>query len=102
MMEGVLAYYHLLTKQKKECRNSQFDQYISYFRYVAIILGLSLLVSHLLLWYGASNGRRDILTTFFILTIPAILLYWVWFAYTRYGLGDTGEASKEVWLYSVV
>ena len=69
---------------------------------MSIILGVSLLVSHTLLWYGGSHGRRDILTTFFILTIPVLLLYWVWFAYLKYGLQDTGEASKEVWLYSSI
>ena len=64
-------------------------------RYVDIFLGLSLLLSHLVLCYGSSQERRAPLTLFLILSMASLTLYWVWFAYLKYGKGD-GEASKEV------
>ena len=59
------------------------------------MLGLSLLLSHLLLCHASSQERRATLTLFFILSMATLVLYWAHFAYLKYGLGD-GEASKEV------
>ena len=59
------------------------------------MLGLSLLLSHLLLSYGSVQERRATVTLFFILSMAVLVLYWAWFGYLKYGMGD-GEASKEV------
>ena len=67
-------------------------------RYVDIFLGLSLLLSHLVLCYGSSQERRAPLTLFLILSMASLTLYWVWFGYLKYAKGD-GEASKEVSWY---
>ena len=64
-------------------------------RYVSIFLGLSLLLSHLLLCYGSVQERRATVTLFFILSMAVLVLYWAWFGYLKYGMED-GEASKEV------
>ena len=64
-------------------------------RYVDIVLGLCLLLSQLLLCYSAVKKKRDALTLFFILSMAVLVLYWVWFAYLKYGKGES-EASKEV------
>ena len=64
-------------------------------RYVSIFLGLSLLLSHLLLCYGSVQERRATVTLFFILSMAVLVLYWAWFGYLKYGMGDE-EASKEV------
>ena len=64
-------------------------------RYVSIFLGLSLLLSHLLLSYGSVQERRATVTLFFILSMAVLVLYWAWFGYLKYGMGD-GEGSKEV------
>ena len=64
-------------------------------RYVSIFLGLSLLLSHLVLCYGSVQERRATVTLFFILSMAVLVLYWAWFGYLKYGIGD-GEASKEV------
>ena len=62
-------------------------------RYVDILLGLSLLLSHLC--YGSVHERRPTFTLFFILSMAVLVLYWAWFGYLKYGMGDE-EASKEV------
>ena len=59
------------------------------------MLGLCLLLSQLLLCYSAVKKKRDALTLFFILSMAVLVLYWVWFAYLKYGKGES-EASKEV------
>ena len=64
-------------------------------RYVDIVLGLCLLVSQVLLCYSSAKKRRETLTVFFILSMAVLTLYWVWFAYLKYGKGES-EASKEV------
>ena len=66
-----------------------------------MLLGLSLLVSHLVLCYGATQERRDTVTMFFILSMAVLVLYWVWFAYLKYGVGES-EASKEVMLNTML
>ena len=65
-------------------------------RFVDIFLGLSLLLSHLVLCYGSSQERRAPLTLFLILSMSSLSLYWAHFAYLKYVRGDTGEANKEV------
>ena len=69
-------------------------------RYVDIVLGVCLLLSQLLLCYSAVKKKRDTLTLFFILSMAVLVLYWVWFAYLKYGKGES-EASKEVILARV-
>ena len=64
-------------------------------RSVDILLGLSLLLSHLVLCYGSVQERRATVTLFFILSMAVLVLYWAWFGYLKYGMGD-GEASGEV------
>ena len=64
-------------------------------RYVDILLGVCLLISQVLLCYSAAKKKRDSLTLFFILSMAVLVLYWVWFAYLKYGKGES-EASKEV------
>ena len=64
-------------------------------RYVDIVLGVCLLISQVLLCYSAAKKKRDSLTLFFILSMAVLVLYWVWFAYLKYGKGES-EASKEV------
>lgn len=64
-------------------------------RYVDILLGLCLLVSQVLLCYSSIRKKRETLTLFFILSMAVLILYWVWFAYLKYGKGES-EASKEV------
>ena len=60
-----------------------------------ILLGLSLILSHLVLCYGSVKERKAAITLFFILSISVLLLYWVWWGYLKYGKGES-EASKEV------
>ena len=64
-------------------------------RYVDILLGLCLLASQVLLCYSSIKRRRETLTLFFILSMAVLVLYWVWFAYLKYGKEES-EASKEV------
>ena len=64
-------------------------------RYVDIVLGLGMLGAQLLLCHGSVRRRRDSLTLFFVLSMAALLLYWLWFAYLKYGKQEI-EASKEV------
>jgi len=64
-------------------------------RYVSIFLGLSLLVSHLVLVYGATQEKRAPVILFFTISMTVIIIYWVHFAYLKYTLQD-GEASKEM------
>ena len=64
-------------------------------RYVDICLGLSLLLSHLLLSYGSVQESRYTITFFFILSMAVLILYWMWFAYLKYGKMES-EASKKV------
>ena len=64
-------------------------------RYVDIVLGLCLFASQILLCYSSVKKKRDTLTLFFILSMAVLVLYWVWFAYLKYGKGES-EASKEV------
>ena len=64
-------------------------------RYVDICLGLSLLLSHLLLSYGSVQERRHTVMIACILSMAVLVLYWLWFAYLKYGKGES-EASKEV------
>ena len=59
------------------------------------MLGVCLLISQVLLCYSAAKKKRDSLTLFFILSMAVLVLYWVWFAYLKYGKGES-EASKEV------
>ena len=54
-----------------------------------------MLVSHLVLLYGASQEKKAPLILFFTISISVIILYWAHFAYLKYSLQD-GEASKEV------
>ena len=65
------------------------------------MLGLCLLLSQLLLCYSAVKKKRDALTLFFILSMAVLVLYWIWFAYLKYGKGES-EASKEVMLASIL
>ena len=60
-----------------------------------ILLGLGLLASQVLLCYSSIKRRRETLTLFFILSMAVLVLYWVWFAYLKYGKEES-EASKEV------
>ena len=60
-----------------------------------IVPGLGLLASQILLCYSSVKKKRDTLTLFFILSMAVLVLYWVWFAYLKYGKGES-EASKEV------
>ena len=66
-----------------------------------IILGLSLLLSHLVLSYGSSKEKKVLVTLFFIFSISVLVLYWVWFGYLKYGKGES-EASKEVIMSKVL
>ena len=66
-------------------------------RYVDILLGVCLLAAQVLLCYSSVKNKRDTLTLFFILSMAVLVLYWVWFAYLKYGKGES-EASKEVLL----
>ena len=64
-------------------------------RFVDILLGLSLLLSHLVLCHASSQEKKVSLIFFFILSMATLTLYWAWAAYLQYGLGD-GQAAKEV------
>ena len=59
----------------------------SYSRYADILLGLSLLLSHLVLCYGSVQEMKAALSLFFILSLSLLVLYWVWFSYLKYGKG---------------
>ena len=59
------------------------------------MLGLSLLLSHLVLCYGSVQERRATVTLFFILSMAVLVLYWAQWAYLKYGMGES-EASQEV------
>ena len=65
------------------------------FRYVDIVLGLGFLVTHLVLMYSSKHESRSHLTLYFVLSVSTLLLYWSWFVYLKYGVGEN-EASKEV------
>ena len=60
-----------------------------------IVLGLSFLATHLVLMYSSKHESRSHLTLYFVLSISTLLLYWAWFVYLKYGVGEN-EASKEV------
>ena len=44
-----------------------------------------MLGAQLLLCHGSVRRRRHSLTLFFVLSMAALLLYWLWFAYLKYG-----------------
>ena len=71
--------------------------HLSVFRYVDIVLGLSFLATHLVLMYSSKHESRSHLTLYFVLSVSTLLLYWSWFVYLKYGVGEN-EASKEVTL----
>lgn len=60
-----------------------------------IVLGLSFLATHLVLMYSSKHESRSHLTLYFVLSVSTLLLYWAWFVYLKYGVGEN-EASKEV------
>ena len=78
-----------------------------------ILLGLSFLATHLVLMYSSKHSSRYIvvvcrvitivmchvtrshLTLYFVLSVSTLLLYWAWFVYLKYAMGES-EASKEV------
>lgn len=64
-------------------------------RYVDIVLGLSFLATHLVLMYSSKHESRSHLTLYFVLSVSTLLLYWSWFVYLKYGVGEN-EASKEM------
>ena len=80
-------------------------------RYVDILLGLSFLATHLVLMYSSKHSSRCVvchvttivtyhvarshLTLYFVLSVSTLLLYWAWFVYLKYAMGES-EASKEV------
>ena len=66
-----------------------------YFRYVDIVLGLSFLVSHLILMHSSKHESRSHLTLYFVFSVSTLILYWAWFVYLKYAMGES-EASKEV------
>ena len=66
-----------------------------YFRYVDIVLGLSFLVSHLILMHSSKHESRPHLTLYFVFSVSTLILYWAWFIYLKYAMGEN-EASKEV------
>ena len=66
-----------------------------YFRYVDIVLGLSFLVSHLVLMHSSKHESRPHLTLYFVFSLSTLILYWAWFVYLKYAMGES-EASKEV------
>ena len=66
-----------------------------YFRYVDIVLGLSFLVSHLVLMHSSKHESRSHLTLYFVFSVSTLILYWAWFVYLKYAMGES-EASKEV------
>ena len=74
--------------------------HLSVFRYVDIVLGLSFLATHLVLMYSSKHESRSHLTLYFVLSVSTLLLYWSWFVYLKYGVGEN-EASKEVTLPSI-
>ena len=45
--------------------------------------------------------RRATVTLFFILSMAVLVLYWAWFGFLKYGMGD-GEASKEVSCHGII
>ena len=65
------------------------------FRYVDIVLGLSFLVSHLVLMHSSKHSSRSHLTLYFVFSVSTLVLYWAWFVYLKYAMGES-EASKEV------
>ena len=68
-----------------------------YSRYVDIVLGLSFLVSHLVLMHSSKHESRSHLTLYFVFSVSTLILYWAWFVYLKYAMGES-EASKEVGL----
>ena len=54
-----------------------------------------MLGAQLLLCHGTVRRSQHSLTLFFVLSMAALLLYWLWFAYLKYGKQEI-EASKEV------
>ena len=73
--------------------------YCLYPRYVDIVLGLSFLVSHLVLMHSSKHESRSHLTLYFVFSVSTLILYWAWFVYLKYAMGES-EASKEVGLES--
>ena len=71
--------------------------YCLYPRYVDIVLGLSFLVSHLVLMHSSKHESRSHLTLYFVFSVSTLILYWAWFVYLKYAMGES-EASKEVGL----
>jgi len=64
-------------------------------RYVDIVLGLSFLVSHLILMHSSKHESRPHLTLYFVFSVSTLILYWAWFIYLKYAMGEN-EASKEM------
>ena len=71
-------------------------------RYADLVLGMVILLSHLVLSYGAVQERRGAVTLYLILSTAVLVLYWGHLAYLKYGIQDIGEASKEVTLHTVL
>ena len=63
------------------------------------MLGLSFLVSHLVLMHSSKHESRPHLTLYFVFSLSTLILYWAWFVYLKYAMGES-EASKEVIIFS--
>ena len=82
---------HINSELTTEC----FVLSLVYSRYVDIVLGLSFLVSHLILMHSSKHESRSHLTLYFVFSVSTLILYWAWFVYLKYAMGES-EASKEV------
>ena len=60
-----------------------------------MLLGLTLLCSHVLLSYGSVRERRQPITVFLLVSLGVLLGYWGWAGYVKYGMLDN-QAYQEV------
>ena len=60
-----------------------------------MLLGLTLLCSHVLLSYGTVKERRQPITVFLLVSLGVLLGYWGWAGYVKYGMLDN-QAYQEV------
>ena len=45
--------------------------------------------------HSSKHESRSHLTLYFVFSLSTLILYWAWFVYLKYAMGES-EASKEV------
>ena len=75
-------------------QNNQVNKFVC--RYLDIFLGLLLLLSMLSLLYGSYSESVLFIIGFLALSLAVVIVYWCWYAYTRYAGGDYPVLREDV------